>query len=356
MDKENESVQNCGESYFLSEQLKVCTRCKIAKTLEYFHKTKKNKDGLKHICKDCSKIVDKEYREKNKEKLKKSREENKEQRILWKKDWDEKNKEHVKQYNKEYVTKNKDAYSKRANDFYHKNKERIKKRRKEIRLQNPELSILKRALRRSKELSLTFDITIDDILIPAKCPILGIELATDGEVRSRPSLDRIVPELGYIKSNVQVISHKANTMKSNATPYELLNFAKWVRGFGFESKPAPFPQYPRWYSQVRARAKSFGIPFDLSVEDFILYDRCPILGIPLAKNTGSTKPNSATVDRIIPSIGYVPDNVHIISYKANTMKNDASMEELELFALWIESNIPKLIQTELEERCYNRES
>ena len=61
---------------------------------------------------------------------------------------------------------------------------------------------------------------------------LGIEL-----VNSRPrgdsrrdiaSLDRIDPTKGYIKGNIEVISWLANTMKNNATPELLVNFAKVV--------------------------------------------------------------------------------------------------------------------------------
>ena len=40
-----------------------------------------------------------------------------------------------------------------------------------------------------------------------------------------PSLDRIVPELGYIPSNVVVISYKANAIKRNATPQEIRRVA-----------------------------------------------------------------------------------------------------------------------------------
>ena len=56
--------------------------------------------------------------------------------------------------------------------------------------------------------------------VPTKCPILGIELRYRGGDNS-PSLDRIDSTLGYIKGNVQYISKRANTIKSNATVEEI---------------------------------------------------------------------------------------------------------------------------------------
>jgi hypothetical protein len=41
-------------------------------------------------------------------------------------------------------------------------------------------------------------------------------------------LDKIVPELGYVKGNVQVISTLANTMKNQASIEQLLTFAHSV--------------------------------------------------------------------------------------------------------------------------------
>ena len=89
------------------------------------------------------------------------------------------------------------------------------------------------ARHRAKLLDIPFDLDYEDILIPEVCPVLGIRMDLNCEEQSRnsPSLDRIIPELGYVKGNIQVISWQANTMKNNASVEELKSFAKWVLEF-----------------------------------------------------------------------------------------------------------------------------
>lgn len=50
----------------------------------------------------------------------------------------------------------------------------------------------------------------------------------DKSRRYSRSLDRIIPELGYVPGNVQVISQLANAMKWDSTREERIAFANWV--------------------------------------------------------------------------------------------------------------------------------
>lgn len=91
------------------------------------------------------------------------------------------------------------------------------------RLNNPEKYMLHTAKSRAKKKGTEFNLTPDDIKIPEVCPVFGTpfthELKT-GKNPLAPSLDRIDPNKGYVKGNVQVISWRANDLKSNGTVEE----------------------------------------------------------------------------------------------------------------------------------------
>ncbi len=81
--------------------------------------------------------------------------------------------------------------------------------------------------------------------------------------------------------------------------------------------------------RTKASAKRLGVPFNLTYGDLPIPEVCPLLGIPLVMFGGKITANSASVDRKDPSKGYVKGNVWVISYKANSMKQNASLEDLE---------------------------
>jgi hypothetical protein len=93
---------------------------------------------------------------------------------------------------------------------------------------------------------------------------------------------------------------------------------------------------------ARRRAKIKGIPFTLTADDFEIPEFCPVLGIKLIVSTGrGASPESASLDRIDLTLGYVKGNVQVISLRANSMKNDASPDELRRFAAWINKEYPE---------------
>lgn len=91
----------------------------------------------------------------------------------------------------------------------------------------------------------------------------------------------------------------------------------------------------RTLQRARGRAKSRGVPFALKVQDLPdVPEFCPALGIKLERGKGKFQSASPSLDCMGPALGYVVGNVQWLSQKANTMKQDATPEQLRAFALW----------------------
>lgn len=93
------------------------------------------------------------------------------------------------------------------------------------------------------------------------------------------------------------------------------------------------PEVKTLYNRLKASAKKRNIDFNLQVTDmyYLSYPiTCPVLGIPLQFNRGKVQDNSYSIDRIDSSLGYTLDNIQVISYRANTLKNNATADELKL--------------------------
>lgn len=76
--------------------------------------------------------------------------------------------------------------------------------------------------------SLPFTITPDDVKVPTHCPVLGIALDSHDREHT-PSIDAVIPELGYVPRNICVISGRANRIKSDATHKEIKAIECYVR-------------------------------------------------------------------------------------------------------------------------------
>lgn len=153
----------------------------------------------------------------------------KEQKHAYNQAYYAKNKEKVKQQATQYYHDNKDKVLPTVRAYRDKNREVIQEKGREYYRRKPVNRMLNRARARAKKYGLDFNLEESDIFIPTHCPLLGIELfIAEGRKTVKDnsaSLDRIDPSKGYVKGNILVISNKANTMKSNATPQELLKLA-----------------------------------------------------------------------------------------------------------------------------------
>ena len=118
------------------------------------------------------------------------------------------------EYKRKYRQNNKEKIAK----YYQDNKEKL---------------IVRRAKTRANKKNVPFNIDEDYIkkIWPKHniCPIFKIKLEQSNlhTGDQSPSLDRIIPKLGYVKGNVQIMSNKANTIKNNATFEELIIIGKY---------------------------------------------------------------------------------------------------------------------------------
>ncbi len=85
------------------------------------------------------------------------------------------------------------------------------------------------------------------------------------------------------------------------------------------------------YKQAKARAKLKGHDFTLTIEDVVIPEKCPIMGVKLEWIPYGFNPYSPSIDRIDSSKGYTKDNIQVISSIANRMKWNATKEQLLTF-------------------------
>ena len=90
---------------------------------------------------------------------------------------------------------------------------------------------------------------------------------------------------------------------------------------------------------AKDRARMFGLEFDLTAADIgELPTHCPVLGLELVyPGSGQGRmPESASLDRLDSSKGYIKGNVAVISWRANKLKSDATLEELQAIVRFME--------------------
>lgn len=94
------------------------------------------------------------------------------------------------------------------------------------------------------------------------------------------------------------------------------------------------------YSKAKSRARRTGIEFTISEDDLTPLPKvCPVFGFPIVYGAKLADLERApSLDRIDNNRGYVPGNVRVISFRANSLKRDASLQELRALTAYCERN------------------
>jgi hypothetical protein len=177
--------------------MKRCTRCKIEKPLESYSKDKNRKDGRYPVCKECQSKAAKERYASDPKFAQKAR---------------DKRQKYLKTHREEVNRKHKERYhSRKAKD--------------------PIGQMLVAVKRRATRDNLPYNLTPEMINIPTHCPVLGMELMFNkGQAEDNsPSIDKLVPSLGYVEGNISIISYRANMLKSNASLEEMKALYEWFK-------------------------------------------------------------------------------------------------------------------------------
>lgn len=190
---------------------------------------------------EAKRIAGREYYQRHKEKiLQRHKKYNRSPKgIEWKKAnrkaYHEKHKDEIKRKNKEWYEANKPRHRAAVKKWVALNKDKMLASRQKWINNNPQKQIIAAARARARVQGVPFNLTVDDIVIPSFCPVLGTPLVWDRwpknkrEKQNVPSLDRMIPKLGYVKGNVRVISWRANWIKNDGTLEEFEKLVRYMR-------------------------------------------------------------------------------------------------------------------------------
>jgi len=288
-----------------------CQKCKVKKLASKFSKNSSHQNGLQKICKKCNG----KYRVANKERI---------------------------------------AEQKRA---YYRTSKGIAKQ------------LFDKARYRARKQSIVFELDYDWVLGQVQqvleCPVRKVKFVTGDKTfhNNSRTLDRAQPSLGYTRENTCLVSFKANLVKNNGSLQDLkllicylhkikaMKAESWIgkfRSLGLVQQKIYFEEKNnkriyrksisvRMLSDAKKRAKRKKLICSLVECDIVVPTVCPIIGIPLFKGTRKKIDNSPTLDRIDNNLGYVLSNIQVISNKANIMKNDCTLQELEQIYIGFEA-------------------
>jgi hypothetical protein len=158
---------------------------------------------------------------------------------------------------------------------------------------------------------------------------------------SRPSIKRTREQKRHVRDRARACPEyqakraAANAKRDGSRP-DTAAKREYYRAIYRKMRAEKPAEYWLWQS-AKKRAKAKGWKFSLSESEISVPDRCPVLGIPLVVGRRGVSGDSPSLDRIDNTKGYTPDNIQVISNRANSIKRDATFEEIEALYLHMKS-------------------
>ena len=213
---------------------KTCPHNGLSQLISNFTKASDEIDGFNNQCRTCTTASSHKWSRENAPKMRANE-----------KRWRHENLEHVRELERERYRKNpepkraakeryKNSHPNSWKEYYAKNSEKIKERgriygREHYRDNRTRLwasHATSACKQRAKKKSVPFAMSPSDLLdhstgkLPEFCPIfphIRLDYDAGPDRRCWASVDKIVPELGYVSGNVWVISMAGNTWKMNGS-------------------------------------------------------------------------------------------------------------------------------------------
>lgn len=341
---------------------KICTSCKHELSIENF--TSKEKEKEYKRCLSCRlkwREYGKDFMAKHPDTIKNSA-----------RKYREKNLEQIREKDKilkrEYRKNNQEHYQNTRSAYNEKNREKLLAYDRNRMNSRPEYFLFSSARQRARKANLEFSITEQDVkeLLEATvtCPLRLVKFEKGSNHKPREnsaSIDRIDSNLGYTKENIQIISYLANSIKNQSNLEIFETIVKGLKDYKIiehnindtfssiinrdreslirEKKPSRGNKYAiknlekGLLARAKRRAQKKNLEFNID-ENYLksiwpIDNCCPILGVKFVSGNKSTDKHSATIDRIDNNLGYVKGNIQVISALVNSVKNKATIEELE---------------------------
>jgi len=159
-------------------------------------------------------------------------------------------------------------------------------------------------------------------------------------------IEQVIKRYNLFSNRSEFGAHKRAVMRKAELDKIYQNkrgFSKETRMEALKNKDTLLNKCFKKFQNKKHNSWRLGIPFDITFEDIKFPTHCPILGIELnyyfLKGCDDANP---TFDRINPKLGYIKGNVHVISHRANRIKNDSTLEELKKLVHYLEGMEKKL--------------